>query len=152
MGKLIVESQADVRNLKPAFWSQVQRAVAAHRCGVRIVSAWRSYAKQAYLYALFKAGIGNPANPPGTSTHEKGLAVDAHPEDGNYAALNDTMRQFGIIGDKPAELWHFEGTVTSTSQTQPSETGAIPIWGFVTFGVLVAGTLAYVAYAGSRKG
>ena len=150
MGKLIVESQADVKNLKPAIWSQVQRAVAAHRCGVRIVSAWRSYAKQAYLYALWKAGIGNPANPPGTSMHEKGLAVDAHPEDGNYAALNDTMRQFGLIGNKPAEPWHFEGIATS-SQTQPSETGAIPIWGFVTLGVLVAGTLAYVAYTGSRK-
>jgi hypothetical protein len=78
------------------------------------------------------------------------LAVDAHPEDGNYAALNDTMRQFGLIGNKLAEPWHFEGIVTSP-RTQPSQTGAIPIWGFITLGVLVAGTLAYVAYAGYKK-
>jgi LAS superfamily LD-carboxypeptidase LdcB len=45
------------------------------------LSAYRSYAQQSYLYQLFLAGQGEPANPPGDSTHELGIAVDlATPE------------------------------------------------------------------------
>jgi LysM repeat protein len=45
------------------------------------LSAYRSYAQQSYLYQLFLAGQGAPANPPGSSTHELGIAVDlATPE------------------------------------------------------------------------
>ena len=45
------------------------------------VSAYRTYEQQAYLYDLFLAGQGAPANPPGSSSHELGVAVDlATPE------------------------------------------------------------------------
>jgi LAS superfamily LD-carboxypeptidase LdcB len=45
------------------------------------LSAYRSYDQQAYLYDLYLSGQGAPANPPGTSSHETGLAVDvATPE------------------------------------------------------------------------
>ncbi len=45
------------------------------------LSAYRSYDQQAYLYNLFLAGQGAPADPPGTSSHELGTAVDvATPE------------------------------------------------------------------------
>lgn len=45
------------------------------------LSAYRSYAQQDYLYQLFLAGQGAPANPPGSSSHELGVAVDlATPE------------------------------------------------------------------------
>jgi hypothetical protein len=39
-------------------------------------SGGRSYADQARLFALYKAGRGNLAAPPGTSVHESGRAVD----------------------------------------------------------------------------
>ena len=45
------------------------------------LSAHRTYSQQAYLYCLFRSGQGAPANPPGTSVHEMGTAVDlATPE------------------------------------------------------------------------
>jgi LysM repeat protein len=40
------------------------------------VSAYRTYAQQSDLYGAFLAGQGAPANPPGSSTHESGTAVD----------------------------------------------------------------------------
>ena len=42
----------------------------------RITSGVRTYAKQAQLYADFKAGRGGLAAPPGRSRHEFGRAVD----------------------------------------------------------------------------
>jgi len=109
MGKVIVEKQADVKNLNQLFWATVQKAIASHRCDVRVASAFRSYAKQAYLYALFLAGLGNPANRPGTSLHELGLATDLHPVDGDYSALADTMRSIGLATVGSKEPWHWQG-------------------------------------------
>jgi LysM repeat protein len=44
-------------------------------------SAYRTYDQQAYLYGLYTSGAGAPADPPGTSSHELGTAVDlATPE------------------------------------------------------------------------
>ena len=40
------------------------------------LSAHRTYEQQAELYEAFLAGHGAPANPPGTSSHELGTAVD----------------------------------------------------------------------------
>jgi LAS superfamily LD-carboxypeptidase LdcB len=40
------------------------------------VSAYRTYAQQAALYDAYLAGYGAPANPPGSSSHEYGTAVD----------------------------------------------------------------------------
>ena len=45
------------------------------------LSAYRTYDQQAYLYGLYLSGKGSPADPPGTSSHELGTAVDvATPE------------------------------------------------------------------------
>ena len=45
------------------------------------LSAYRTWEQQSYLYNLYLAGLGAPANPPGTSSHEYGTAVDlASPE------------------------------------------------------------------------
>jgi D-alanyl-D-alanine carboxypeptidase-like protein/LysM domain-containing protein len=40
------------------------------------LSAYRTYEQQSELYGVFLAGEGAPANPPGTSSHESGTAVD----------------------------------------------------------------------------
>ena len=69
------------------------------------LSAFRTYEQQAYLYELFAAGHGAPANPPGGSTHELGVAVDvAEP------LMRDVIDQigagYGWVGTIPSEWWH----------------------------------------------
>jgi LAS superfamily LD-carboxypeptidase LdcB len=69
------------------------------------LSAYRTYEQQAYLYDLYLAGQGAPANPPGSSTHELGLAVDvAEP------VMRDVIDQigaaYGWAGTIPSEWWH----------------------------------------------
>jgi hypothetical protein len=70
-------------HLSPAAadaWNAM-RAEASSVYGIDIypggpLSAYRTYAQQSELYSAFLAGQGAPANPPGTSSHESGTAVD----------------------------------------------------------------------------
>jgi hypothetical protein len=77
---------------------------------VSITSGFRSQAKQQILYDLYKAGKGNLAAKPGTSKHEKGLAVDI----GNpklQAKSDDIFKSFGLhrpVFSPQRELWHIE--------------------------------------------
>jgi LysM repeat protein len=69
------------------------------------VSGYRTTEQQQQLYDLYLAGQGPPANPPGTSSHESGIAVDlAEP------AMRDVIDQigstYGWVGTIPAEWWH----------------------------------------------
>lgn len=72
------------------------------------LSAYRTYEQQAYLYDLYLSGQGAPANPPGTSSHETGLAVDlAEPE--MRAIVDEIGSSYGwgkIHG--PDEWWHVD--------------------------------------------
>jgi LAS superfamily LD-carboxypeptidase LdcB len=71
-------------------------------------SAYRTYAQQAYLYDLYLSGQGAPANPPGASSHETGLAVDvATPE------MRSVIDQIGAgygwgKAHGPGEWWHVD--------------------------------------------
>jgi LysM repeat protein len=70
-------------------------------------SAYRTPEQQQQLYDLYLAGQGPPANPPGTSTHESGVAVDvAEPE------MRDVIDQigggYGWYGTIPSEWWHVQ--------------------------------------------
>ena len=61
-------------------WSAMREAALASY-GVDLypagpLSAYRTYEQQAELYQQYLDGIGAPANPPGTSSHELGVAVD----------------------------------------------------------------------------
>jgi hypothetical protein len=70
--------------------------------------AYRSRAQQSTLYNLFRAGKGSPANPPGTSNHEDGRALDVW----NWAAfdtLRTVMKAHGFTRD-PGEQWHYNYT------------------------------------------
>jgi LysM repeat protein len=93
-------------------WSAMRDA-AVSQYGVDIypggpLSAFRTYEQQAYLYDLYLAGQGAPANPPGTSSHEYGTAVDvASPE------MRSLIDQIGpaygwskVHG--PDEWWHVD--------------------------------------------
>ena len=70
-------------------------------------SAYRTSAQQQELYDLYLSGQGAPANPPGTSSHETGSAVDvAEP------VMRDVIDQigsaYGWVGTIPSEWWHVQ--------------------------------------------
>lgn len=65
-------------------------------------SAGRTYAEQQQKWNEWKAGTGAPANLPGTSVHEKGLALDS---DDRFLAL---MTRNGWWRPYAHEPWHFE--------------------------------------------
>ncbi len=70
-------------------------------------SAYRTTEQQQELYDLYLSGQGAPANPPGTSSHESGAAVDvAEP------AMRDVIDQigggYGWSGTIPSEWWHVQ--------------------------------------------
>lgn len=71
------------------------------------LSAYRSWGQQAYLYDLFVSGEGEPANPPGTSSHELGVAVDV-PSEEMAAAIRQIGSAYGWVATIPGEWWHFE--------------------------------------------
>ncbi|MGB8511133.1 MAG: M15 family metallopeptidase [Pyrinomonadaceae bacterium] len=81
---------------------------------IRVSSGLRSTAKQASLYAN-RASNPNPVAKPGTSKHEKGLAVDVVAVGSNSAsvqrAIGDEGKRVGLIwgGDfSKADPVHFE--------------------------------------------
>jgi LysM repeat protein len=72
------------------------------------VSAYRSYAQQSALYGAFLAGLGAPANPPGTSSHEYGIAVDVQsPEMRSVIDQIGSKYGWGKI-HAPHEWWHVD--------------------------------------------
>ena len=92
-------------------WNSM-RAAALEQFGIDLypagpVSAFRTHGQQAYLYDLFLTGHGAPANPPGSSSHELGVAVDlADP------AMRDAIDHLGAVygwaATIPSEWWHVE--------------------------------------------
>ena len=74
----------DFEGLYPALKTKINRVIEAWnkenpKDPVVISSGYRSEENQRSLYELYKSGKGNPANPPGSSWHEWGLAVDMYP-------------------------------------------------------------------------
>ena len=72
------------------------------------LSAYRTYEQQAYLYDLYLSGQGAPANPPGTSSHEYGTAVDLETPDQRWV-----VDQIGAVYGwskvhGPDEWWHVD--------------------------------------------
>jgi LysM repeat protein len=71
------------------------------------LSAFRTYEQQAQLYELYLSGQGAPANPPGTSTHDLGLAVDlATPE--MRSVIDQIGPTYGWHAPHSNEWWHVE--------------------------------------------
>ncbi len=92
------------------------RVAAAQGFSVRITSGYRSYATQAKLYRDYVNGMAAyPANPPGQSTHEKGMALDILST--NTDALVGLLTSVGLRWAGPADPIHFE-IATGSRQTQ----------------------------------
>jgi hypothetical protein len=71
--------------------------------GSWVASAFRTRAQQQALYDNYLRG-GTLAAVPGTSMHEKGLAVDV--DHANYSALNKAAKQCGLVQPVRGEAWH----------------------------------------------
>lgn len=105
----------DSRGLEPRLADAVRRLIEAARGGVRVVSGYRSTAEQSRLWddALQRYGSAEEADdwvaPPGSSMHERGLAVDLGGDLRLAATLVDRL---GLPLWRPLsnEPWHFELT------------------------------------------
>ena len=93
-------------------WNEM-RAEALSTYGLDIypggpLSAYRTYGQQANLYEDFLAGYGAPANPPGSSSHESGTAVDVETPEMRWV-VDQTGWKYGwskVHG--PTEWWHVD--------------------------------------------
>ncbi|MGI8805413.1 MAG: D-alanyl-D-alanine carboxypeptidase family protein [Thermoleophilaceae bacterium] len=93
-----------------AWEAMREEALASHGVDLQpagTMSAYRSWEQQAYLYDLFISGQGAPANSPGTSSHELGVAVDVPSED-MAVVIQEIGSAYGWVAPIPGEWWHFE--------------------------------------------
>jgi hypothetical protein len=103
----------DARGLDPRLERAVTRLLVAGRGAIHVVSGWRSPAQQSALWseALVKYGSPEAADdwvaPPGSSMHERGLAVDLG---GDVALAARLVRELELPLWRPLanEPWHFE--------------------------------------------
>lgn len=72
------------------------------------LSAYRTYGQQAQLYDLFLAGVGAPANPPGSSSHELGLAVDIETPEMRWVIDQIGWKYGWGKVHAPDEWWHVD--------------------------------------------
>ena len=70
-------------------------------------SAYRTTEQQQELYDLYLSGQGAPANPPGTSSHETGTAVDVA-EPSMRDVIDQIGSAYGWVGTIPSEWWHVQ--------------------------------------------
>jgi len=83
------------------------RVAKAQGWTARVTSGYRSYETQKKLYLEYLAGRAlYPANPPGQSKHEKGLALDI--VSNNDQALVNLLTSVGLVWAGPADPIHFE--------------------------------------------
>lgn len=84
-------------------------------------AAWRSYARQAYLYDQYKNHGGNVASspdPPGQRNHMRGAAFDAIRTD---ATAQAAFRAVGLVRDA-AESWHWNDPTWASMPIIPTNT------------------------------
>jgi LAS superfamily LD-carboxypeptidase LdcB len=72
------------------------------------VSAYRTYEQQADLYRAFLAGYGAPANPPGSSSHELGTAVDVESPEMRWVIDQIGWKYGWGKAHAPGEWWHVD--------------------------------------------
>jgi LysM repeat protein len=70
------------------------------------LSAYRTFDQQGELYENFLAGVGDPANPPGSSSHEQGVSVDVATQE-MRSVIDEIGWQYGWGKyEAPDEWWH----------------------------------------------
>ena len=108
-----INNNVNLKSLNQDFYDRFKKGVEDYGKAVIIASGFRGWLHQFTLwqgYRLF--GNGAPANEPGRSAHNFGLAVDAHPANGiedDYALLGECLSKYGIKrSTNPKERWHYQ--------------------------------------------
>lgn len=97
--------------LDPRLTHRVALVAQDLRHPIVCVSGRRTLAKQKALYAAWLAGTGNLAAKPGTSNHEKGLALDLYIDGvplGSVKGARASMKKHGLVLGASGEAWHVE--------------------------------------------
>jgi hypothetical protein len=120
---VVVEGSFRLRSDAAAAYLAMKADAKKAGVTIKLISAWRDSSVQAYLYDLFIRGLGNLAAPPGSSDHERGIAIDlssgipwAQKNCTKYGWYNSGM----TFSQK--EPWHFDyrGGYTPKKQSQIS--------------------------------
>lgn len=85
---------------------------------LNVTTGARTYAQQKHFWDLYQAGKGNPANRPGYSLHEYGLAVDISPAQAQKAESLGLLKKFGFyrpLPNHPKEQQHIQPTSVAAS-------------------------------------
>ena len=112
-------------SLAPAPAASYERMRAAG-CPPGITSSYRSSEEQARLRALYLAGQGAFALPPGTSQHERGYALDLKSA---AAAWVRAHPEHGWRFTNKSEWWHVDYFIVAdiaAITTAPAQGGAVP--------------------------
>ena len=116
--------KGNTSGLDPELLKRLMAASEVYGKPLTITSGFRTSAKQKELYDDYKAGKSPfPAAPPGSSKHEKGMAVDIaeHKDLAAVAALRSQGLMQTVSGDPP----HFEiaGLKTESARGSSSASG-----------------------------
>lgn len=116
----VVDYYGDVEKISTAVypaWQQMVQAATSDGEELAFRDAFRRYDDQRALYALYLSGKGNPANKPGYSNHQNGIAFDLIVEHtGNkgtgtgrvYNWLKTNATTYGFVRTVKGEAWHWE--------------------------------------------
>ncbi len=96
-----------LENVNPDLRARIERMLLLSNYMLWVKSAWRSRKEQEGLYALYLAG-GTLAAKPGTSNHERGLAVDVACNWEQNELRKSLAKQLGLITPVKGEPWHME--------------------------------------------
>ncbi len=99
-------------------YQRMSEAALGDGIALRIVSGFRTYAKQKALREADLNGTGNSAAPAGYSNHQDGHALDLNTRPAVLKWLNKHGATYGFIRTVPSESWHWE--------YRPERTGVTP--------------------------
>ena len=113
----LVGTRKEIEHISEVSCAKFLEMVAAARDDgimIGVNSCFRSYPQQKQLYEGFKANRPgyNPANPPGMSNHQNGIAFDLDVGGGGsnptYVWLIKNATRFGFLRTVSREAWHWE--------------------------------------------
>lgn len=102
------ELEQRLQNVNPTLANVVRQMYqeSGGRIGVTGHGGWRDSAQQAKMYQDYLNG-GNLAAKPGSSMHEKGLAIDFAVEGDDYGYLASVASKYGLVNSVDGEPWHY---------------------------------------------
>lgn len=104
-------SGVDLAHVNPTLRYRLEAVAKDLGVTITATSGYRSRAQQQALYNLYVEGKGPLAAKPGSSNHEKGLAVDCFVGSKPLGAVKGaraSMKRHKLVLGAAGELWHIE--------------------------------------------